>query len=190
MSKAVRTVDAFYEATGPYAVDKGLAEGFFENAFSILSGYTGKIALKDLRGMRIPLEGNSINPRRIKLGAEPHTMLLTRRFVDTGNSHDGALTTGVCDIAQDGSFVKLSKTIVQVQSTEKDPTGAVTLFSAVHEGAHSFGLEHCADEACIMYPRTNAATERQLLSSGASFREDCAEDLEVAAYLALADTLA
>ncbi|HSX07105.1 MAG TPA: hypothetical protein VLG92_05295 [Candidatus Saccharimonadia bacterium] len=44
MPRVVRTIDTFYEAVGPFAVDRELAETLVETTYSILSRYTGKMA--------------------------------------------------------------------------------------------------------------------------------------------------
>lgn len=194
MSSVVRQIDAFYEATGPYAVDRPIAESLYKTTLGFVGNYVGRIIINGPRGVRIPLSDELIHPRRINLGTAPHTMLLTRRPIDvSGSSEDGAITDGVCDLIFDGSLVRQSKTIVQVQPPDKDPTSGASIISGVHEVGHSFGLDHCQDEGCVMYPTTTIIREHQLygvLSSGSPFRGSCAEDLELGAYLALADNLA
>lgn len=192
MPSIIRRVDTFYEATGSFAVDRGLAERLFETTFSLMSRYTGQIALNGPKGVQIPIEGELIHPRRINLGSAAHTILLTRRLVDISGSTEELVTDGVCIFAKEKNLVKRSRTIVHVSSPEVDITAGATLISAIHEVGHGFGLEHCQDEACVMYPQTRLLEGYQLyetLSSGNPFRGSCAEDLEIAGYLALADNL-
>ena len=116
-------------------------------------------------------------------------MLLTRRLVGLGASAAEAMADGVCDYAKIGSTVIRSKTIVHAHPPAADATGGATLTSAIHESGHSFGLEHCQDTSCTMYPQTNALAGFQLYDTP-TFCGDCAEELELASYLALAETLA
>lgn len=118
-------------------------------------------------------------------------MLLTRRPINISTPH-GTVSDGICDYEKDGNLVTRSKTIVKVSSPLIDTTGGLTLTSAVHEGGHSFGLDHCNDRACIMYPSITPSEGFQLyetLISGEPFHGDCVEDLEIASYLALAAKL-
>jgi hypothetical protein len=191
MSNLVRRVDAFYEATGPYAVNKSLAESLYGTTFGIVSKYAGHIGINGPIPMRVPITGGLINPDHIKFGPAPHTMLLTRRGVDLKTGPDAGITDSACDASLEGKLVRNSKTIVQVQAVESDPTAA-TLISGIHEVGHSFGLGHCSCSACVMHPVAFVEEDlrvNEILGSGAPFCDNCAEDLEIGGFLALASNL-
>lgn len=187
MKSVVREIDAFYEATGPFAVPKDRAEYIYETAASIVSRHTGPIALKSIRGANIPLDDNPMEAHSVRLGHAPHSALLTKRNL----TNRGIPITGntQCDFV--GTVVRESQMVMTVLEPIQDPVGRVALIGSIHEMGHSFGLQHCAN-TCIMvasWDLNHFEAVNNLLAASAPFCGDCVDELEVGGYQALAQRL-
>lgn len=189
MPRTVREIDAFYEATGPYAVSRPYAENIQRTSVAMIGRYVGPIAINSIRGVNLPLSGPKINPLTVKLSNAPHTALLTRREIVR---NDELATTGGRTIVMKSKdrVVSTSVTTSVIEAPFTMNT-EVTLTSNIHELGHAFGLTHCLGRnACVMEARLESVSDAQdMLASGKLFCEPCEEDLELAGYSELAKQL-
>jgi hypothetical protein len=199
MSRPVRTIEAFYEAKGPFAVSKGFAENIVHGAAAIVARHTGPIAVAKIRGVRLPEEPVTIDISKVGLGKAPHTMLITRR---KESGKPGPQPTGRTLPVSIATSIIESKTVITTPPAYEDVAGGKTLATVVHEMGHGFGLGvsesweaqaqvHCPDLACIMTsaPEVAANGVAYAISSGKPFCDNCAGDLELAGYMSLAAQL-
>jgi len=196
MSKPVRKLHGFFEAEGPYAINRGFAETIYDVSAGIVGRYTGPIALQSVKGVRIPTEANPIRLTGVRLGSADHTGLLTKRGIHgeglakPDGFEDGEFG-GLTQYRVDGTRVVSSKFLANVLPPTLDATGGIVIKRAVHEMGHSFGLDHCRLGACIMHAGHDSVMNAvdPILASGKPFCDNCAGDLEVAGYQALAAEL-
>lgn len=192
MSSPVRRIQAFYEATGPYAVNKAVAESIYKATFAIISQHVGMVALEGPRTASIALGDRPISLADARLGSAAHTMLLTGRAIDEGELRPGESNAGLCDVYTLDKVVKMSSTVVQVKPALNDPTASRALYTGVHEAAHSFGLDHCKAKQCIMQSYAvydELQPSIQPLVTDNPFCDNCASNLELAGHVELAVSL-
>lgn len=185
MRRTIRTIDAFYEATGPGAVPRDRARTIHEASATILSRYVGQVELSSVRGANIPIDGDALHPKQVRLGPADHTALLTNREV-TGNSGS---VKGVCDLTMTKKIVVRSKVLTNVLAPESDIMNATTIAANTHELVHSFGVDHCEGSGpCLMHPGLDYhdSAQNTAFLAGEPFCDPCIEDLEIAGNLALA----
>jgi len=175
-----RTVDCYYEATGPHQVERHRAEYVFNTAYAIIARHVGRIALNPVKGVRLPLRDDQpINYDKLRIGSNEHVALFTgRRIDDSGEvAIPGALRPGIGGFEVNGD-VLTTRLIVQNVLPHYDPTSIVAVSTAVHEGAHTFGLGHCATNACIMNAGMTANVAQTILTTSDPFCTPCGTFLE------------
>lgn len=174
MSRIVRSIDAYYEKDGPFGVDRDVAEQVLAGACEIISPIAGQVAIGSLRAVAIRSSEAHIAAEKIALPAGGHQALLSGR----SPLLRGRPVLGVAIFG--GNLPAETRTMLRVS-----PTYSVSEMAAAqaHEIGHSLikgdSDKHCPNEFCLMYA---APTMR-------SFCDDCASDLELAGYSALAKRL-
>lgn len=177
----VRDINVYYEATGPFAVNKERAEAVFDVAASIVARYTGPLAIS-VRGARVP-DRNPISARHIRLPGA-HIALLTARATETLRELGGD-----CYREQIGGLITTSTIVTTLPPRGGSLTDTPTIAVSVHEIGHSFGLKHCETEPpCIMQARLRTPLT-QLAVPADPFCNNCTGDLELAGYSSLAARL-
>ncbi|HSX32382.1 MAG TPA: zinc-dependent metalloprotease family protein [Candidatus Saccharimonadales bacterium] len=182
MSKAVREFTVFYEADGPYAVSKDYAQSIMGGAASIVSKYTGHIAMGPAKGFRLRAATNPLPNKPLSLGSDyDHAAIITGRHVGVS---EGQPVPGIAHV--DDAQIAIYKF-----STVEDPTGTHTMHAAVHEMGHSFGLKHCIGRLCCMNGEYSLEPSKvnPYIESGRPFCDPHAEELEIAGFTALAKRL-
>lgn len=185
-----RVIAPFYEAGGDFGVSKEHASLAFDTAVTILAKYLCTIATESIRGARLTLPDNPLSIQKIRLGNAAHTFLFTSRDM-RGSSADAKGTfTGEAE----GRRVVNSRSAVTVENGNGrlvDPTKQfeITVGRTVHELAHNFyadSADHCTSgQDCIMEPNPTHKFGK-LLSSGEPFCNPCANELEIAGFMATA----
>lgn len=180
--KTVRSVDVFYEKTGPRAVARDRAEYVFATAFDILGRHTGRIVVNSVRGVKLPLQPERpVRYSTLKLGDSRHAAFISRRLVDSRDIVDAVAPllpgAGGCPVV-DGKLT--SKLLISDEDPLIDITAGVSISTAVHEGAHTYGLLHCGNRSCIMQAVLHVNMDRpgDILTTGDPFCGQCAEGLE------------
>jgi hypothetical protein len=189
MNRPVRSVNAYFEATGPYALERARAEQVYGKAIEEISRRTGPIALNGVQGVNIPLGDKPVTPDNVRLGKAPHSALITARpLVVEGNRILGntRLIRRRIDGLVDKSVIKGSHIITGVPRQQSDDT---LIGTVVHEFAHSLGQKHCPDVRCIMQASCDINLDTTIMAQDNPFCDDCTGDLELAGYQALAAQL-
>lgn len=184
----IRKVSVYHEVganVDRFNVSRDRAERLTAAAFSQLGNVIGSaIEVESMRGIRLGAFGNVVKAEKLKIpGEEAHQLLLTGRELTSRNRamHGTVLMVG--------QYVRTQE-IVHVPTMQADPYSAYAVGTIIHEGAHTFGLGHCAIRDCIMHERYE--TMRGDFDSKRMenpFCNPCAGELELLGYSALAKTL-
>ncbi|HSX29056.1 MAG TPA: hypothetical protein VLE73_00690 [Candidatus Saccharimonadales bacterium] len=191
MSKPVRELDAYYEVGGPYNVKPNEARYLYGATVDLVAPYVGQISVPRLRGLRLRTSAPAINTSTFNVpGAGEHNMLLTgRRIQGRKRVHPGGINeTTQGRVTQ---LIKKSKIVVHTGTPGENWQLSDSLISTVHETAHTFGvIDHCEVPSCAM---TKDAADYEMIigsiAAGKPFCDDCAGDLEIAAYREMAAKL-
>lgn len=177
MSGPVRRIQGFYEVESAFAVPVTYAHDILKASLYVVGEYVGPLALESMTGVRVNTPADPIRAKGLRINSGPHAAFLTRRQFESKT--EGSVAYGITLATEAPGLA--SKIFVH---DFKDPTA--TIIAGIHEIAHSFGLDHCVDSSCIMQPRLDEPDPHMLKTP---FCDNCAGDLELTRYSALATQL-
>jgi len=183
MKTPVRTFDTYYDMTEGSAFSKVRAEGLYQMAAELVGRYAGPIALAQIQGVKLPLEGRPITTKNVRFGRGGYSMLMTNHELVWGN---GTSAAGLTDVgyrtqevagifhAIDASYAWTSNSIV---SDFHNLTDSALRVATAHEMAHTFiGPHHCADAHCVMQePVLAGPPNAKLMAQDDPFCDNCIE---------------
>ncbi|HEY8999150.1 MAG TPA: hypothetical protein VIM53_02430 [Candidatus Saccharimonadales bacterium] len=184
MTNPVRRLQVYYEAEGHYAVDRGRGELIVYKALGAVGSHTSLIDVDFTPMLQTGAGKEAIfDAKDVRFEAAPHTLFLTGRGFTSPNARPGAAAGMQHFIDESGT-----RAFVHVGGeTEKET--AVATARATREIAHTFGVEDCPDPHCITSAPTSAYELEDFEAIADPFCGNCAENLELAGYQALATEL-
>lgn len=190
MSSSHFSAVAYYEAKGPYAVDRIRARDIYDASLSIIGQHLGPIAVTRFKGISIQLLDDTPDPyNRINVDKlnqpsnAPFTSILTQRLTV---HKDGSRTAGGATVLRRLSslVVDYSHIAVTVLPKAEDPDNLKTIETLVHEYGHGYGgLRHCLELGCIMESGETAPIANEAIQKGTNpFCGNCTIDLTATHY--------
>jgi hypothetical protein len=186
--RTLRTIPTFYEYDGRFAVPKEYAANVGKAGGAALSrALGGNVIFEPPKGIRIPGDDPVLEAAALRVPNVPHNLILTKRAIRSNNDRIVAGVTITGRLPSSNLIVK-SSMIIHARNSIADPAGVGVIRTAIHEGAHSFGLrEHCECSDCIMQP--NASVSDSYVIDKDPFCDNCSEELETLGYVALSQTM-
>lgn len=181
MNLPVRVIDAFYEAGGEFSVDRSRAEQIHELSALLVGQHTGRIIIRSVKGVRIPVADNPLRVGKVRLPGGDHTQLITGRSV-VGEGMQSSV--GINRLRRVGGHA-VTESLLWVPPRRFGETDSRHIRNMAHEIAHGFGCDHCAKPDCVMAVSPIAPLD-ELVVPPDIFCSDCVNELERAGSAELA----
>jgi hypothetical protein len=179
MSKPVRTFAVFRDAQPEFEVDRGTAREVVQRAFDLVGKYAGPIIIGSLNAAKFPPDMLSLDPNKIRLGDNQHSLLVTQRY-----AADGPLLGGVASAEGPGPYgvSSWSKTILKLHPPNPvlNREHLATVTEASRAIAYGLGASSCENAFECIVSNPVAAL------SGKEFCGLCAARLAVGGQIAAA----
>ncbi|MGB4758712.1 MAG: matrixin family metalloprotease [Candidatus Saccharimonadales bacterium] len=181
MPTITRIVQPYYEEPGFYAVSKDRTEDVFGNALNILANHVGTIVMREALPKDLSIFNQTLLTSAVRFGAEQHSALLSGRYINATKADKKIPPGGRCYYWQERAR-EHSRVFVHLNYILKtrDPKNLIAATIATHEFGHSFGLQHCSQEDCLMQPQHPNSLEwaKKMLISD-MFCRDCTDLLAI-----------
>ncbi len=176
----IREIQPYIDIAGP-EINPNFVRGVIEGAFDILSSRVA-LGFNAVRTLNISQEDITLDPFRvddvIESFSHSHILLLTRRSLATESAPKGVGNKGVCLYGEDNFQSSLTIVSVSKNGYTDDFTLDTDIGTLVHETAHSFGLDHCQSNGCIMHGNHRPDDLVLMTRLGEPFCEDHANQLD------------
>jgi len=156
-----RVFSVFREVNSPYEIPEAEAYGVALSATRILSRRLGMVGITGLRPLEIPPDINQAELALFHIeNGGMHNVIMTRRLLPAENGQ-GAGRGGVAYLLTDllTNRAAGTQTMISVAPPNEAPH-AIAIAHTAHQMTHTFGVDHCAQEACIMQPCTDVPSNR------------------------------
>lgn len=144
-----RIYNMYFETGTPYEVPSAFAQRLYPEALAKLSPLVGQLVIAKYRGVSPTTDGDPLEPRDVQLPGI-HRAFVTRHEILTLDGTPGIGRSNI-EVTRGGDITE-SKTFIS--TAYDDPKAPLkkrsSLFTAVHELAHSFNVGHCGVRSCIM----------------------------------------
>jgi hypothetical protein len=179
MSKPIRTFAVFRDATSQFEVDRDTTRDVAQRAFDLVGKYAGPIVIGSLNAAKFPPEMTSLDPSKIRLGDNRHSLLVTQRY-----AADGPMLGGVASDEGPGPYgvSTWSKTVLKLHPSNPvlNREHLATVTEASRAIAYGLGASSCNNPFECIVSNPMAAL------SGKEFCGLCAARLAVGGQIAAA----